>query len=72
MTDTLGFPADEIVALYGQGWEIEPRDRKMKQTLLNSEHELRSKQPDMIEQELWRLLLAYSLIRSEMTAVVKN
>jgi len=40
----------------------------MKQTLLNSKYPLRSKRPDMIEQELWGVLLAYNLIRQAMTS----
>ncbi|MHC8348494.1 transposase [Pseudomonas sp. RT4P38] len=47
------FPSDEIVDLYSQRWEIELGFREMKQTLLNSSYTLRSKTPEMIEQELW-------------------
>lgn len=72
MTDVLRFPANDIVDLYSQRWEIELGYREMKQTLLNSEYTLRSKRPDMIEQELWGLLLAYNLIRSVMTAAAKK
>ena len=72
MKEPLRFPADEIVELYSQRWEIELGYREMKQTLLNSEYTLRSKRPDMVEQELWGLLLAYNLIRSVMTAAAKK
>ena len=61
------YPSDEIVDLYSHRWEIELGYREMKQTLLNSEYTLRSKRPDMVEQELWGLLLAYNLIRVAMT-----
>ncbi|MNF92083.1 Transposase DDE domain protein [compost metagenome] len=53
MTDPLRFPSDEIVDLYSHRWEIESGFREMKQTLLNSSYTLRSKTPEMIEQELW-------------------
>ncbi len=68
MTDPLRFPSEEMVELYRYRWEIELGFREMKQTLLKSVYTLRSKRPDMIEQELWGILLAYNLIRQAMTA----
>ncbi|WP_448550551.1 IS4 family transposase, partial [Thalassotalea fusca] len=59
MVDPMRFPSGEIVELYRYRWEIELGYREMKQSLLNSEYTLRSKRPDMIEQELWGLLLCY-------------
>lgn len=67
MTDPKRFPSDEMVELYRYRWEIELGYREMKQTLLNSAYTLRSKRPDMIEQELWGVLLVYNLIREAMT-----
>lgn len=72
LTDVMRFPAEEIVDLYRHRWEIELGYREMKQTLLNSEYTLRSKRPDMVEQELWGLLLAYNLIRSAMTEAAQR
>ena len=63
MVDPMRFIGKEIVELYCYRWEIEMGFREMKQTLLNSKYTLRSKRPDMIEQELWGILLAYNLIR---------
>ncbi len=71
LTDAMRFPGDEIVDLYTYRWEIELGYREIKQTLLNSEYTLRSKRPDMVEQELWGLLLAYNLIRAAMTEAAK-
>ncbi len=68
MVDAMRFPSEEIVELYCYRWEIELGFREMKQTLLNSKYTLRSKRPDMIEQELWGVLLAYNLIRQAMTS----
>lgn len=68
MVDPLRFPGEEIVDLYRYRWEIELGYREMKQSLLNSAYTLRSKRPDMIEQELWGILLCYNLIRQGMTA----
>lgn len=66
MVDPMRFPSSEIVELYSHRWEIELGYREMKQTMLNSEYTLRSKLPEMVEQELWGLLLAYNLIRYAM------
>lgn len=67
MTDPLRFPSAEIVDLYRYRWEIELGYREMKQTLLNKEYTLRSKKSEMVEQELWGLLLGYNLMRQAMT-----
>jgi len=72
MVDPMRFVSDEIVELYCYRWEIEMGFREMKQTLLNSKYTLRSKRPDMIEQELWGILLAYNLIRGAMTAAASK
>ncbi|WP_408599839.1 transposase [Pseudomonas sp. PLMAX] len=72
MTDPLRFPSDEIVDLYSQRWEIELGFREMKQTLLNSSYTLRSKTPEMIEQELWGVLLGYNLLRYQMVEMSRH
>ncbi|MUK39661.1 IS4 family transposase, partial [Aliivibrio fischeri] len=66
MVDPMRFPSSEMVELYSERWEIEVGYREMKQTLLNSEHHLRSKKPEMIRQELWGILLGYNLLRYQM------
>ena len=53
MIDPPRFPPDEIVELYSQRWEIELGYREMKQGMLAGHYTLRSKTPEMIEQELW-------------------
>lgn len=72
MTDPLRYPADEIVDLYSQRWEIELGYREMKQSLLASHYTLRSKTPEMIEQELWGILLAYNLLRYQMVEMSRQ
>ncbi|QPB82836.1 IS4 family transposase [Pseudoalteromonas rubra] len=67
MIDVQRFPGEEIVELYSHRWEIELGYREIKQTLLNNEYTLRSKKSDMVEQELWGLLLGYNLLRQVMT-----
>ncbi|OZB03191.1 MAG: IS4 family transposase [Idiomarina sp. 34-48-12] len=63
MTDTLRYPEGDIVDLYTYRWEIEQAYREMKQYMLKNELTLRSKRPDLVEQELWGMLIAYNLLR---------
>jgi len=63
MCDTLRYPKADIVDLYGHRWEIEHGFREMKQHLLNNELTLRSKKPELVQQELWGVALAYNLLR---------
>lgn len=65
LTDARAFPVQEVAAQYRERWEIELGYRDIKQGLLAGEL-LRSKQPELIRQELWGTLLAYNLIRQEM------
>ena len=72
MTDYMAYPSGEIVDLYAHRWEIELGYRKMKQHMLESRFTLRSNLPELIEQELWGVLLAYNLIRYKMTLMAKS
>ena len=72
MADPLRFPSDEIVDLYSQRREIQLGFREMKQTLLASANKLRSKTPEMIEQELWGVLLGYNLLRYQMVEMSRQ
>ena len=51
---------------YRQRWEIELGYREIKQGLLAGEANLRSKQPTLVRQEVWGVLIAYNLLREEM------
>lgn len=67
MTDPLRYPKADITDLYGCRWEIEHGFREMKQHMLKNELTLRSKKPELIEQELWGVVLAYNLLRFMMS-----
>ncbi|MQL48552.1 transposase [Photorhabdus khanii] len=67
MTDPQKYPKADIAELYGYHWEIEHGFREMKQNRLKNELTLRSKKPELIEQELWGVVLAYNLLRFMMT-----
>ena len=60
------FPGGEMVGLYSHRWEIELGYREIKQTMQLSRLTLRSKKPELVEQELWGVLLTYNLVRNQM------
>lgn len=69
LLDARRFAPRQLAAHYVQRWEIELGFREIKQSLLRKAPVLRSKQPELIEQELWGLFIAYDLIRREMAQV---
>ena len=60
-------PALELAALYHERWEIESVFDEFKTHLRSNSTVLRSKTPDLVQQELWGLLLAHFAIRQLMT-----
>lgn len=60
-------PALELAALYHERWEIESVFDEFKTHLRAHSTVLRSKTPDLVQQELWGLLLAHFAIRQLMT-----
>ena len=66
MTDAMRYPGTEMAELYSHRWEIELGYREIKQTMQLSRLTLRSKKPELVEQELWGVLLAYNLVRYQM------
>ncbi len=56
MTDAMRFPGGEMGDLYSHRWEIELGYREIKQTMQRSRLTLRSKKPELVEQELWGVL----------------
>jgi hypothetical protein len=65
LATTLGaadaYPADEVVALFHQRWQVELDIRSLKTTL--GWGDLRCLTPFMVEKELWMNCLAYNLVR---------
>lgn len=66
MTGAMRYPGKEMAELYSHRWEIELGYREIKQTMQLSRLTLRSKKPELVEQELWDVLLAYNLVRYQM------
>ncbi|HAX0060597.1 TPA: IS4 family transposase, partial [Escherichia coli JJ2444] len=72
MTDAMRFPGGEMAELYSHRWEIELGYREIKQTMQLSRLTLRSKKPELVEQELWGVLLAYNLVRYQMIKMAEH
>lgn len=66
LIDHAAFPAQELVLLYHERWEIELAYDEMKVHMLHRKECLRSKTPEGVAQELWGVFLAYNLVRHEM------
>lgn len=64
--DPMEAPALELAALYHERWEIEGVFDEFKTHLRANSTVLRSKTPDLVQQELWGLLLAHFAIRQLM------
>ncbi|MGJ8863516.1 transposase, partial [Salmonella enterica subsp. enterica serovar Kentucky] len=62
----------EMADLYSNRWEIELGYREIKQTMQLSRLTLRSKKPELVEQELWGVLLAYNLVRYQMIKMAEH
>lgn len=66
LLDAKQYPADEIVALYHERWELELGYDEIKTHLLDRQEAIRSRRPDGVRQEIWGIALAYNLVRLEM------
>jgi hypothetical protein len=64
--DPEGAPAKELAALYHERWEIETAFDELKTHLRGAQIVLRSKTPELVEQEFWGLLMAHFAIRGLM------
>jgi Insertion element 4 transposase N-terminal/Transposase DDE domain len=69
LLDSDRYPAQEIVALYHERWEIEMVYDEAKTHLLAREECIRSKTPAGVSQELWGIALAYNLVRLEIARI---
>lgn len=66
------YKAKEVAELYHARWEIEVGFRNLKSSLLDNALVLRSRKVDLLEQEVWGMLLAYNLIRREATKAAEK
>jgi hypothetical protein len=66
------FAATDLAQLYRQRWEIELGFREIKQSLLQGQGVLRSKQPELVMQEVWGVLIAHTLLRRWMRLMAQH
>lgn len=66
LQDAEHYPADELVALYHERWELELGYDEIKTHLLDRQEAIRSRTPAGVRQELWGIVLAFNLVRLEM------
>lgn len=69
LLDPKKYPAQEVVAVYHERWELELGYDEVKTEMLEREETIRSPTVSGVEQELWGLLMAYNLVRYEMERV---
>ena len=66
MTDAEKYPAHELAALYPERWEIEITLDEFKTHMRGGQIVLRSKTPELIEQEFYGMMLAHRAVRTLM------
>lgn len=66
LLDHEAYPAQELIDLYHERWELEVGFDELKTHMLERKECLRSKKPEGVLQELWGQLLVYNLVRREM------
>jgi len=71
LLDHRRYPADALIRLYHERWEIESAYLALRHTLLNG-RVLRSGDRPGVEQELWALLTVYQLLRMAMVTAVET
>ena len=59
-------PAEQLAALYHERWEIETTFDELKTHLRGAQIVLRSKTPELVEQEFYGLLMAHFAVRALM------
>ncbi|TWF82331.1 DDE family transposase [Pseudonocardia hierapolitana] len=71
LLDHRRYPADALIQLYHERWEIESAYLALRHTMLDG-HVLRSGDRAGLEQEVWALLTLYQLLRMAMTTAVET
>ncbi len=72
LNEPQSYPARALAQLYRQRWEIELGFREIKQSLQGSQFVLRSKQPALVRQEIWGVLIAYTLLRRQIRLMAEQ
>lgn len=72
MLDPKRFTAQQLAQLYCQRWEIELGFREIKQSLQQGYGVLRSRQSELVMQEVWGVLIAHTLLRRCMRLMAQH
>jgi len=72
ITDYRRAPAEELARLYSQRWTVETMLSELKVGIGGPKLVLRSATPDLVEQDIYGLLLAHFGIRHEMLAAARQ
>lgn len=72
MLDSGRFAAEPLAHLYRQRWEIELGFREIKQSMQQGHSVLRSRQPQLVMQEVWGILIAHTLLRRFMRLMAQH
>jgi len=67
LMDRRRFKATDLAECYRKRWEIETSYRELKQSMLGEALTLRSGLPEGVNQEIWGALMAYNLVRLEIS-----
>lgn len=72
LTDAERFPPAALAQMYRQRWEIELGFREIKQSVQQGHGVLRSRQPELVMQEVWGVLIAHTLLRRWMRLMARH
>lgn len=72
LCDAQRFAPEQLAQLYRQRWEIELGFREIKQSLQQGQGVLRSRQPELVMQEVWGVLIAHTLLRRCMRLMAQH
>jgi len=72
LLDPAASPAQELIDLYHERWEIELAYDELKTHMIERKECLRSRRPEGVEQEVYGLLLTYNLVRREMLLAAQS
>ncbi len=72
LTDAEAYPANELIALYHERWELEIAFDEVKTHMLDRQETIRSRTVEGVRQELWGIAIAYNLVRLEMERIAKE
>jgi len=72
LLDAKTTPAEELCQLYARRWETETGFDELKTHLRGADRVLRSPVPELVEQELYGFLLAYTVVRRTMAEAARR